>query len=172
MHNILIILPGTTYILLILIFVLRLGFKHFLEAFIYAHLVIFAFISVSTEALSLIQAISFPGLLTAWLLYLIVCFAIAIILFQRRNHSLKLPVLHEFPPLTAFIVGAIIVILVTTLITAILYPPNNWDSMIYHMSRVFQWISNNNISFYPTGITRQNYMMPLAEFGIMHLFNG
>jgi 4-amino-4-deoxy-L-arabinose transferase-like glycosyltransferase len=37
------------------------------------------------------------------------------------------------------------------------------------MSRVAHWISNNNVSFYPTAIIRQLYQMPLAEFAILHV---
>jgi hypothetical protein len=48
-------------------------------------------------------------------------------------------------------------------------PPNNYDSMTYHMARVSHWIQNQNIKYYPTAIPRQNHSMPLAEFGILHL---
>ena len=169
MHPILILLPATAYSLLTLIFARKLEVREISEALVKAHLVIFAFIAVSTESLSSIQEISFPSLLTAWLLFLLVCFAVATLLIHRRNQGLSLPVLQRLNPLTEILVGAIVFILATTFVTAILYPPNNFDSMTYHMARVSHWINNNNISFYPTAIVRQNYQMPLAEFAIMHL---
>jgi len=169
MQPMLILLPATAYSLLTLIFARRLSVGDISEAFIKAHLVIFAFIAVSTEFLSSIQAISFPGLLIAWVLFLLVCFAFATLLIYRRSKGLNVPVLQLLTPLTAILVGVIVFILTATIATAVLYPPNNWDSMTYHMSRVVHWISNNNISFYPTAIMRQNYQMPLAEFAIMHM---
>ena len=54
-------------------------------------------------------------------------------------------------------------------LTAILSPPNTWDSMTYHMSRVMHWIQNGTVAFYPTYIARQLYQPPLAEWVITHL---
>ena len=59
--------------------------------------------------------------------------------------------------------------LLTTFIIALTSPPNNFDSMTYHMARISNWIQNQNISYYPTSIPRQNYSMPLAEYVILHL---
>ncbi len=169
MKPILILLPATVYILLTLIFVRKLVFREISDALVKAHLVIFAFIAVSTEFLSLLQALSFPGVLVAWLLFLLVCFVAVILLIYQRNHNLSSALIRKFTPLTAILVGAIAFLLAATFATAIVYPTNNWDSMTYHMPRVVHWISNNNISFFTTAITRQNYQMPLAEFAIMHL---
>jgi len=46
-------------------------------------------------------------------------------------------------------------------------PPNNWDSMDYHMSRIIHWMQNKNVTHYPTHITRQLHLSPFAEFAIM-----
>jgi hypothetical protein len=40
-----------------------------------------------------------------------------------------------------------------TLVTALLAPPNNWDSMTYHMARVAHWKQNRSVDFYPTNIS-------------------
>lgn len=50
-----------------------------------------------------------------------------------------------------------------------LAPPNTYDSMTYHMSRVAHWIQNESVAFYPTSIERQNEPPPFAEFVILHL---
>ncbi|MHA1369901.1 MAG: hypothetical protein ACTSRA_09340 [Promethearchaeota archaeon] len=49
-------------------------------------------------------------------------------------------------------------------ITAWIYPPNNYDSMTYHMPRVIHWIQNQSIGYFPTPIDRQNVMGPGAEY--------
>ena len=52
-------------------------------------------------------------------------------------------------------------------LTAFIYPPNNWDSMTYHMGRVAHWIQNGSIDYYETAIERQNIMGPGAEYIIL-----
>ena len=59
--------------------------------------------------------------------------------------------------------------LLLTLLVALNSPPNTWDGMTYHMSRIVHWIDNGKISYYYTQIPRQNYMHPLCEEAIMHL---
>jgi hypothetical protein len=49
-------------------------------------------------------------------------------------------------------------------IQGILYPPNNWDSMTYHMARIAHWVMNESVYPYPTHIYRQIYQPPLSEF--------
>jgi hypothetical protein len=51
-------------------------------------------------------------------------------------------------------------------IQGILYPPNNWDSMTYHMARFAHWVMNESVYPYPTHIYRQIYQPPLAEWMI------
>ena len=58
--------------------------------------------------------------------------------------------------------------LLTTLVTALISPPNNWDSMTYHMSRVEYWIQNKGVHFFVTNNPRQNAYAPFSEFFILH----
>lgn len=51
-------------------------------------------------------------------------------------------------------------------IQGILYPPNNWDSMTYHMARIAHWVMNESVYPYSTHIYRQIYQPPLAEWMI------
>lgn len=60
-------------------------------------------------------------------------------------------------------------LLVLVGLTAWLYPPNNYDSLTYHMGRVAHWIQNGSIDYYPTIIDRQNQMGPGAEYLILFL---
>jgi hypothetical protein len=48
-------------------------------------------------------------------------------------------------------------------------PPNNNDSMNYHMARIPMWIYNKNVDFYPTLNGLQLYYNPLAEYIILQL---
>ncbi|MCL2930746.1 MAG: hypothetical protein MGG11_00090 [Trichodesmium sp. MAG_R03] len=52
---------------------------------------------------------------------------------------------------------------------AMVAPPNNWDSMTYHMSRVVHWMQNQSVAHYPTYNLPQLFHPPFAEFTITHL---
>ncbi|MFH1078735.1 MAG: hypothetical protein V1766_00495 [Pseudomonadota bacterium] len=66
----------------------------------------------------------------------------------------------------ALLVAPLMLIL---LLTALVYPPNTWDSMTYHMARVVYWIENGSVAYFPTAIERQNLMNPGAEYVILLL---
>ena len=92
---------------------------------------------------------------------------LTIIFFQlpRKKHLPKID-LYFFEKIIVF---AIIFVSLTTLITALVSPPNTWDSMTYHMSRVEYWVQNKTVNFYNTNNPRQNIFSPLSEFMILHL---
>ncbi|MEQ9670987.1 ArnT family glycosyltransferase [Coleofasciculus sp. G2-EDA-02] len=70
--------------------------------------------------------------------------------------------------LSEFLLVSVVFIVVTTGLVAIVAAPNNWDSMIYHMSRVAHWIQNQSVAHYPTHTIKQLYQNPWAEFAILH----
>lgn len=121
-----------------------------------------------TELLSLFNLITLGWLLGLWglvtVLSAFLCFRITnkgipYIRFQ----TLKMP---RFEILLLFV---LVLILTTVGLIALVAPPNNIDSMNYHMSRVVHWIQNKSVAFYPTNILTQLYLPPWAEFAIMHL---
>jgi hypothetical protein len=66
-------------------------------------------------------------------------------------------------------VGILIVLLLTALV-AWKTPPQTWDSLNYHMSRVAHWAQQKAVRHYPTGIEVQNNMPPGAEFLVLHSY--
>jgi hypothetical protein len=70
--------------------------------------------------------------------------------------------------------GIIVLQLVLIFLTGSVYPPSNYDSMTYHLSRILHWEQAQSVGHYATSIDRQVYMPPLAEFGMMqfHLLTG
>lgn len=58
-------------------------------------------------------------------------------------------------------------IAIATAVIAWIAPPNNWDSMTYHMSRVEHWRANGSVIHYPTNVVWQIYLNPWAEFTIL-----
>jgi len=67
-----------------------------------------------------------------------------------------------------FEIAAIVVILATILLIAVVAPPNNWESMVYRMTRVVMWMQQGSIAHYPTPNTTQLYHPPLGEWNILH----
>ncbi len=70
----------------------------------------------------------------------------------------------------AWIGGAIIAVFALgTLLCAVLYPPMNYDSLTYHMTRVFFWFKNSSVFGYPTQAKRQLTGGPLNAMYILQL---
>ena len=73
-------------------------------------------------------------------------------------------------PMPRVVTGAVGAILAVTGAIAVLAPPNTWDSMTYHMSRVAHWSQAGSVAHYPTHVLRQLWLGPWAEFAITHLY--
>jgi len=129
-------------------------------------LVIAAFISYFfCEILSVFNVLDLAHLIVGW--------ALIFILFVSLLIKFGLKFEQSFPHLPrayqVYTVAIFIVILLPLLILAILIPPNNWDSMSYHMTRVEEWRQNLNVYPFPTSNIRQVNYPPLAEYIILNL---
>ena len=73
--------------------------------------------------------------------------------------------------MTILFLAVLAVALVYELVLALTVPPNNWDSLTYHLARVAAWHQSHGIHWIanaPTG--RLNEFQPLAEQEILFLF--
>lgn len=142
-----------------------------------------------TELLSLPSAITFANVLIAWLVVL----GASVIVYLRSRPRTEPPPPAEAskpkvkpakkpkdgapgPPspdrLTTmhYVLLAVAGLIVAgVFLVAIISPPNNWDSMTYHLPRVEHWIQNHNVEHYPTHIIRQLYLNAYAEYVILHV---
>lgn len=131
-------------------------------------------IVLSTEVLSLFHGLTFVAVLSFW--SIISCIG-SVIIFKnkeaifnttRTNHY---GILNYFQQLAIFYKIAFVCILALLsliLVQGIIYPPNNWDSMTYHLPRVFHWIQNQSVENYPTHILRQLYQPLFSEYAVLH----
>jgi hypothetical protein len=136
-------------------------------------------VAILTEVLGAAHMLSRPALLAAW-----AALAVALtarLLATRSPVSLQ-PVLISAQPGTSFSIGrwwregtlsdpllvGLLLVLAVLGTLAVLAPPNNWDSMVYHMSRVIHWMQDRSVDHYPTAIDRQLYLGPWTEFAILH----
>ena len=137
------------------------------HAFLGAAIVAGVAVAVITEALSAIQALSTLPLFASWT----VLAGLAALALRRR---LAVPNRPLFGPANLTKVGWIALIgllgiLGVTFLIALLAPPNTWDSMTYHMSRVMHWEQNRHVGFFATSEPRELWVYPWSEFAILHL---
>lgn len=129
---------------------------------------------IITELLSYSNKLDFLSLLTSWLVYGIINLLYLYTKKDRLGPFIEslIDVKKTFARLNKIqlaLAGCILCILLLIFIQGVVYPPNNFDSMTYHLSRILSWISQRSVHYYPTDITRQLYQPPFAEYLIMHV---
>ncbi len=127
--------------------------------------------TVVAEFLSFLSALTMEGLLVAWV---VINLGLGFLYVRRyRKSSLSSRPEPQAQPVTRFqqiLLIGVVCIIVGTGITALLSPPNNWDSMTYHLGRVIHWAQNQSVGHYPTHIPRQLYSGPGPAFVVVQLF--
>lgn len=109
-----------------------------------------AFLWLVTNSLSVVNGISPFTLFPLWGLYFLV--AAAVLIHFRIKVRLELP--------RSKIYYFIYFLCAATFVSAIIYPPNNWDVMSYHLPRVMQWLAHHTLAPFDTNIPRQIGMPP------------
>lgn len=160
------LLPGLFLLLSIVHF---LAFNEWRIAFTKGFIVTGLLVVGNSEALSLVNALSLAPLAAAWTLE---CGLILVAIWRERAVlavRLRPPKLTacEFRVLAA--VAPIVAIAVAVGVVAVVAPPNNYDSMTYHMARVAHWAADGTVAFYPTNIIRQLYSPPWLEYAVLQL---
>ncbi|MCE5328277.1 MAG: glycosyltransferase family 39 protein [Planctomycetaceae bacterium] len=121
-----------------------------------------------TEILSLLHALTFGPLCAAWL-GLTVVILIAAAKWPGAARDAEAVDASGRVGAAAWLLLPGVFIIAGALVTALACPPNNYDSMTYHMARVAHWVQDASVEYYPTHILRQLHMPPLAEYAILHL---
>jgi hypothetical protein len=121
---------------------------------------------LGTELLSAFGAIRFVPVVLWWALPAVVL--LALLLRQRRlplgPESRWLPSRGQL-----LLLGPLGFLLGWSLCQAVFAPPNNLDSLSYHLPRQVQWLQQASVENYPTSSLRQIAMPPLTEFAGLHL---
>jgi hypothetical protein len=145
-------------------------------------------LALATEALSFFYILVFWAVAAVWIIVALVFGALCVRLGRHLSIAAVTPpdqrsadstsdaeVRAGFKSLLArlgyiqFAMLAVTAVIVAVVfVIAIVSPPNTWDSMTYHLSRVQHWIANGSVDHYPTHIIRQLYLSPFAEFIILH----
>ncbi len=118
---------------------------------------------VGCELLSLFTAFTALGICLYWAL---LCGMVALVLRGPLRQGWRMvrawrP--HKLVWYEGVALGILGVCTCCVLLCALLYPPMNYDSLTYHMPRVFFWVKNASVHNYPTAIGRQLFTGPLTE---------
>ena len=159
-------IPLVAWFLLFIIYFNKSG--QWRESFLKASLTWGILVTGITECLSIFKVINLNTLLFTWLSIN----ALILVLFHKDLFPGREFIVTQCKldsPIVYISFLGILFILITAGLIALATPPNNYDSMTYHMARIMHWIQNNSVAHYPTHITRQLYSNPWTEFAIMHL---
>ncbi|MCS6812934.1 MAG: glycosyltransferase family 39 protein [Cyanobacteria bacterium] len=147
------------------------------SAFLKASILHGLVIAISTELFSASRAFNVGWVVWLWSLMALVN---SLLLVRIWRHTLSpaftqglMNLRHHFQQqpfmarLSMLVVG---LILGFSLVVAIVAPPNNYDSLTYHMPRVIHWIQNQTVAHYPTPNLRQISFPPFSGYAIAHLY--
>ncbi|QNL21385.1 glycosyltransferase family 39 protein [Hyphobacterium sp. CCMP332] len=119
----------------------------------------------------LLSAIHFINKTSIKLLWLCIDIFLLVLIFKNKYwKDLKIKVNFPKSAFPYLVIVWIILLYSVTLIIVAYTPPYNWDSMTYHLPRIFQWIQNDSLNHFATTNTRQIYMTPYAEYVGMHFY--
>lgn len=144
------------------------------EAFLKACVSLGLIATIIVEILSLGAHLSFVPLLGAWTAVVLIQLA-AIGLLRGGLVDLRVRGLEAFSGLSAlpvedrFALAAAGGAFLFCGATAFLCPPNNFDSMTYHLPKVMHWIQNRSVGLYPANDLRQLAFPPGAEYLLVQL---
>ena len=129
-----------------------------------------AAVGCATYAVAVIEILSPAGMVTRVALSLAWGMPLgALLALVLRGHSLLEPLASGWRWWRGEPIAILLTVyLATLLVVALVAPPNTWDAMTYHMSRVAHWAQNGSVATYATHNARQVHMAPGSEFLILH----
>jgi len=128
-----------------------------------------------TEMLGYLHRINSVSMMSSWGLLDVVLFLGIVFRSSRWRNRIVVwtvrlrRIFHELTFWERLGIAGLFGVIVLIFLSGYCYPPNNWDSMTYHMARIVHWVGNNSLEYFPTHIYRQLYQPPLMEYWVMHI---
>jgi len=139
-------------------------------AFVASSIVWGLLVAVSSETLSVLGGLARAPVALCWFICLILVSYKAS--FVDHAKIVAAGIKDYFTRLDHFeksVVFCLAIILGLTFTVAVISPPNNADSLLYHMARVAHWEQNHNLNHFATAYDHQLFMPIWAETAILHL---
>lgn len=171
----LVLLPILTFLNLLLRFAIPLDnpnttLNRYTYAFVLSSTIWGLLVTASSELLSLVGGITRVPIAIFWL------GALSFVSFRAslpaRVHAIAIAIKDRARTLDRFdkfVLSCLGVILILTFSIAIISPPNNADSLLYHMARVGHWAQDQGLYHYATAYDHQLFMPIWAETAILQL---
>jgi hypothetical protein len=156
-------------ILLLLLYNMRLG-EGIRRAILWSAVLVGTYAVLLTEFLTIFHAVTTTNLIIAWV-FPAPLLSYLLLKRLRKDQKISLPSYRKPEGLkeTSIWFG-IAFILITTALVAWKSPPQTWDSLNYHMSRVAHWAQQAGLQHFATGIEVQNNMAPGAEILVLQTY--
>ena len=140
------------------------------RGFILATVLSGVIVAVSAELLSLLGALNQPGVALVWSAAALIALWTAWRKGTAREGLRRLRAgLRDLDRVELAIIATLVVLALLLLLVAWVSPPNNVDSLIYHMSKVVHWAQNESLRHYAAINHAQLIRPPWAEMAILHL---
>jgi hypothetical protein len=160
------------FISILLVFLILLSYEEIdiSKSIIGTLLISSLLVTVSSEVLSLFHSFNYASLASFWSLTMIIG-SIIVLKCKANSNQIKEKATSFISSIknNKLLFSIISLILILIGFQGFIYPPNNWDSLTYHMARIPHWIINENISPFPTAISRQVNSPPFSELFISQL---
>lgn len=127
------------------------------------------FMLTFTELLSLAHALALPWVPVAWTAGIVVFAALARRPLRDGLQRLRTTFPRAEGKCDALILGVLVLFAGGTLLSALLYPITNYDSLTYHMPRVLMWFQNHSVARFSTADGRMAFSSPLVEYWVLQL---
>lgn len=128
------------------------------------------YLVLAIEGLSIFRAVTVISLAITWMLPILAFLA----WFKYKKTTGSGVIGFDFKISTGWWTRIFLVltcgILLVTALVAWVTPPQTWDSLTYHLSRVAHWAQNQSVWHYATGIGRQTSMPPGAEMITLNFY--
>jgi 4-amino-4-deoxy-L-arabinose transferase-like glycosyltransferase len=130
------------------------------------------------EVLSVRHALTRPVLVAVWSAGALIAGAVAAWRYRRnRPESIRWAGvtgsirrrLADLNRTERVLLGVVLLLILLELLIATVSPPNNYDSMTYHLPKIEHWVAQRTVEFFPTRIHRQDDYPPGAEYLLLHL---
>jgi 4-amino-4-deoxy-L-arabinose transferase-like glycosyltransferase len=136
------------------------------EALLSALLFWAGLVTLVTEILSFFSILNFLSVLLSWVA---ISATLGIGLARRSAHEKRPHLIFPDCNFTRFSILLLLFLIGLSFFVAVMAPPNNYDSMTYHMPRVVHWIQRQSVAHYPTETLRQLDSPPWASFAVLNL---
>ncbi|HKS98997.1 MAG TPA: hypothetical protein VJT31_05640, partial [Rugosimonospora sp.] len=122
---------------------------------------------LASEGLGALHLLTRTALVLLW--SVLVLLAAALLGYRRRAWlRAVVPTRGLGWPERAVLAGVAVLVL-AELVVALVSPPNNADSLSYHLARIEHWAQDRSVDFYPTAVHRQIGFSPGAEYLLLQL---